>query len=80
MSRPRRWLAQPVGPDVPPRASWFPFVTWAQGLADLSAGFGAGPGHGHDYSDVFVAAWSSVAAPDGWTLDDTRRLEQHLGW
>lgn len=32
------WIDSPTGYDVADRASWFPFVTWAQGVADLSAG------------------------------------------
>lgn len=80
MWRPPEWLGDPTGADISGRASWFPFVTWAQGLADLSAGFSAGPGFGHDYSHSFVAGWAALAAPDGWTVEDTRRLESHLGW
>jgi uncharacterized membrane protein len=72
------WLDHPRGSDIPARASWFPFVTWAQGLGDLAAGFSTDPGHGHDYSDVFVAGWAAVAPPDDWTDGDTRRLEAYL--
>jgi uncharacterized membrane protein len=72
------WLDHPRGHDLPARASWFPFVTWAQGLADLAAGFSTDPGHGHDYSDAFVAGWAAVAPPDGWTDGATRRLEAYL--
>jgi uncharacterized membrane protein len=73
------WIQDPKGYDIPSRASWFPFVTWAQGVADLAAGFGAKPGFGHDYSISFVAGWAAVAPPDGWTADDTARLQQFLG-
>ena len=73
------WIHDPTGYDVPSRASWFPFVTWAQGLADLSAGFSAKPGFGHDYSNAFVSGWAAVLPPDGWTADDTARLEAYLG-
>jgi len=72
------WVDDPKGYDIPERASWFPFVTWSQVVADLAAGFGAEPGHGHDYRLAFVASWAAIAPPEGWTADDTTRLEQHL--
>jgi uncharacterized membrane protein len=67
-----------TGKGVAEQASWFPFVTFAQLVADLSAGFGAEPGFGHDYTDAYVAAWAAVAPPDGWTSDDTTRVETFL--
>ena len=73
------WIDSPTGYDVPDRAAWFPFVTWAQGIADLSAGFSAKPGFGHDYRNAFVAGWAAVLAPTGWTSADTTRLEAYLG-
>ncbi len=73
------WIQDPKGYDIPARAHWFPFVTWAQGVGDLAAGFGAKPGYGHDYSISFVAGWAAVAPPDGWTAADTRRLMEFLG-
>lgn len=72
------WVHDPTGYDVPDRAHWFPFVTWAQGVADLAAGFGAAPGYGHDYSISFVAGWAAVSAPEGWTDDDTLRLQDFV--
>jgi uncharacterized membrane protein len=76
-SRPA-WIDDPKGADVPEQARWFPFVTWAQTVADLAAGFSAPPGHGHNYDPVFVAAWSAVAPPPGWTDADTERLQEFL--
>lgn len=72
------WIQDPTGYDVPDRAHWFPFVTWAQGVADLSAGFGAAPGYGHDYSISYVAGWAAVSSPEGWTDDDTLRLQDFV--
>jgi uncharacterized membrane protein len=72
------WIQDPTGYDVPDRAHWFPFVTWAAGVADLSAGFGAAPGYGHDYSTAFVAGWAAVSPPDGWSDDETLRLQDFL--
>jgi uncharacterized membrane protein len=72
------WMDQPRGYDITHRGSWFPFVTWIQGVFDLTAGFGAPPGFGHDFRLDYVNGWSLVAPPDGWTEADTRRLEAHL--
>jgi uncharacterized membrane protein len=72
------WLDHPRGHDITHRGSWFPFVTWMQGLHDLTAGFGAPPGFGHDFRLDYVNGWSLVVPPDGWTDADTRRLEAHL--
>lgn len=72
------WLDRPRGAGIPDRATWFPFVTWAQGVGDLAAGFGAEPGFGHDYSNAFVGAWAAIAAPEGWTDAETDRLEAFL--
>ncbi len=66
------------GHDVTGDARWFPFVTWTQGVFDLMAGFGAPPGHGHDYRLDYVDAWARVAAPAGWTAADTVRIETLL--
>lgn len=76
-SRPE-WMDLPRGPDVPTRGTWFPVVTWVQGVFDLMAGFGAPPGHGHDYRLAFAGAWSQIVPPEGWTSDDTRRLAAFL--
>jgi uncharacterized membrane protein len=72
------WVRDPTGYDVPDRAHWFPFVTWAAGVGDLAAGFGAAPGYGHDYSISFVAGWAAVSAPEGWTDAETLRLQEFL--
>lgn len=68
------WMDDPRGPDVPEGGPWVPFVTWAQGVFDLAAGFGAPPGHGHDYEPAWAGAWAQVVAPDGWTVADTQAL------
>jgi uncharacterized membrane protein len=72
------WLQGPRGYDVPGRAHWFPFVTWAQTSTDLIAGFAAAAGHGHNYDDAWPEAWAAVAAPDGWTPADTRAIARRL--
>jgi uncharacterized membrane protein len=79
MWSPPAWIDDPKGPDVPEGARWFPFVTWAQTVADLTAGSGAPPGHGHNYEPAFVPGWAAVAPPPGWTDADTARLQRFLG-
>lgn len=71
---PPAWMDDPRGFDVPAEAGWFPIVTGIQGVFDLMAGFGAPPGHGHDYRLDYPAAWAAVVAPEGWTVADTDAL------
>jgi uncharacterized membrane protein len=75
---PPDWMDAPQGYDVTGDGRWFPFVTWAQGVFDLMAGFGAPPGHGHDYRLDYVDAWARVAPPDGWSDPETTRIESLL--
>lgn len=75
---PSGWNDKPRGFDVPNSGSWFPFVTWTQGVFNLMAGFSAPPGHGHDYRLDYVNAWAWVVPPEGWTVADGERLEAHL--
>jgi len=79
MWKPREWQRSPVGYDVSPATGWFPFVTWAQGLGDLMAGFSTDPGFGHNYAGDFADGIAAVIAPDGWTPGDTSRLNSALG-
>lgn len=72
------WTQRPRGSDVPAAGGWFPIVTWVQGLFDLMAGFGAPPGHGHDYRLAFPGAWSQVVPPEGWDADDITALSEFL--
>ena len=68
------WMDDPRGFDVPAEAGWFPIVTGVQGVFDLMAGFGAPPGHGHDYRLDYPVAWAAVVAPEGWTDAGTDAL------
>ena len=65
------WLDQPRGPDVSPDMTWIPAVTFWQVLADLAFSTGVPDGHGHSYGVFAVDGWAAVAAPPGWTSDDT---------
>jgi uncharacterized membrane protein len=77
---PPEWVNDPIGYDVSPRVSWFPIITWGQVSADLIAGFSAPSGYGHNYAVDFVSGWTWVAPPDDWTLEDSLRLQEHLGF
>ena len=55
-----------------------PFTTFTQVVVDLINGFSASVGHGHNYNDTFVDGWSIIAPADGWTTQDTLRLQEHL--
>ncbi len=72
------WMTDPRGPDVPDGGPWFPVVTWTQGVFDLMAGFGAPPGHGHDYRLAWPGAWARVVPPADWTSTDTAALDDYL--
>ncbi|OWY62350.1 hypothetical protein B7486_58915, partial [cyanobacterium TDX16] len=69
-----QWMERPTGYDVPEHLLWFPGVTFIQGVFDLMAGFGAPPGHGHDYNPNLPDGWAALVAPEGWTADDTGHL------
>ena len=74
----QEWTDDPIGYDVPSSVRWVPFTTFTQVVVDLINGFSASVGHGHNYNDVFVEGWSIVAPVDGWTPQDTSRLQEHL--
>jgi len=78
VSRPD-WLAEPRGPDVLPSMRWFPFVTFWQVTADMAFSTGVPPGHGHNYGTSAVAAWTDIAAPDGWTPERAAALAEIVG-
>jgi uncharacterized membrane protein len=71
-------MDDPRGYDVPADGRWFPVVTWVQGIFDLMAGFAAPPGFGHDYRLDYVDGWTRIAPPEGWSAEDTVRLEHFL--
>ncbi|HSM65298.1 MAG TPA: alpha/beta-hydrolase family protein [Ilumatobacteraceae bacterium] len=76
---PPGWARDPAAYDIPPAATWVPFVTFVQESFDLMAGFSATPGFGHDYRTDFVHSWAAIAPPEGWTAADSDRLRAHLG-
>ena len=75
---PPDWMDRPRGPDVPKGGPWVPFVTFTQTVFDLMAGFGAPPGHGHDYRPEWPGAWAQVVPAEGWTAEDTDALSTFM--
>ncbi|AYJ48505.1 hypothetical protein D8W71_09380 [Rhodococcus sp. P1Y] len=68
------WLAEAPGPDRLPDMRWFPIVTFWQVAADLTNAAGVPDGHGHNYGTLVLDGWVSVAAPAGWTDEDTEKV------
>jgi uncharacterized membrane protein len=75
------WLEQGQrGPYISPDFVWIPIVTMWQVALDLPAAGGVPQGFGHLYSvQANTAAWAGVAQPDGWTPDNTQKLQDFLG-
>lgn len=72
------WLEEPRAPGISEQMNWFPLVTFWQVLADMTAGLGVPPGHGHRYGGLIADGWAAVAAPPGWTAEETARLRVRL--
>jgi uncharacterized membrane protein len=53
-------------------------VTFWQISADLAYAKEVPSGHGHNYAGLFADGWAAVAAPPGWSQDDTDRLHALL--
>ena len=61
------WLEERRGRDVLGSIRWYPFVTFWQLTADLVHSLHMPPGHGHNYREDTVDAWTRIAPPPGWT-------------
>ncbi|MET0702824.1 MAG: alpha/beta hydrolase [Mycobacterium sp.] len=72
------WLIQPPGFDRTASMRWYPIVTFWQVAADMTNAAGMPGGHGHNYGYSVLDGWAAVAAPDGWTADDTERVRTAL--
>ncbi len=68
------WLSEAPGPDRLPDMRWFPIVTFWQVAADLTNAAGVPDGHGHNYGTLVLDGWVSIAAPEGWTAEDTEKV------
>ena len=67
------WLSEAPGHDRLPSMRWFPIVTFWQVAADLGNAAGVSNGHGHNYGAQVLDGFAAVAAPEGWTAQDTER-------
>ncbi len=76
------WLKEPPGFDRSAAMRWYPIVTFWQVGADMAGNVTsaqASPaGHGHNYGDSQLDGWAAVAAPEGWTAEDTQRIRRSL--
>ncbi|MGE2836841.1 alpha/beta hydrolase [Mycobacterium sp. SMC-4] len=72
------WLAEPPGRDRTASMRWYPIITFWQVAADMTNAASAPGGHGHNYGDYILDGWVGVAAPPGWTPDDTERIRNVL--
>ncbi|MFI2668448.1 alpha/beta hydrolase [Streptomyces albidoflavus] len=72
------WLDDPLGPDITPEITWFPFVTFWQTSVDMAVSYGVQAPHGHRYGASPVDGWAAVAPREGWTDADTRRLHDFI--
>ncbi|MDJ0992938.1 MAG: alpha/beta-hydrolase family protein [Dinoroseobacter sp.] len=72
------WMNDPPAEDVSKHLVFIPFVTQFQLALDMALAFGAPAGHGHSYfAEDYIAPWAEVTAPEGWTSEDTQRLQEH---
>ncbi|MGE5764261.1 MAG: alpha/beta-hydrolase family protein, partial [Mycobacterium leprae] len=69
------WLKESPGRDVLGAMRWIPFVTFWQVTADLPFATEVPAGHGHTYTNEYVAAWTAVLRPVGWTEQQSARLQ-----
>jgi len=70
------WLKETAAPDVTPRFSWVPILTFLQVTVDQFVGTSPPNGYGHNYVDKIANSWAAVAPAPNWTDDDTQRLQE----
>jgi uncharacterized membrane protein len=56
--------------------TWIPFVTFWQVTADLPFATAVPSGHGHTYTNEYVATWTAVLRPTGWNEQQYARLQK----
>jgi uncharacterized membrane protein len=72
------WLDPPRGPDISDALPYIPLLTGWQLTIDMALAETAPLGHGHLYGPEQAGAWALIAAPPGWTPQQTRDLEALL--
>ena len=71
------WLVPPLGQGVAPEMQWYPVITYLQVGMDLISG-GEPPEVGHNYTANIGPAVALTINPEGWTKDNTSRLQAEL--
>ncbi len=70
------WLKEPRGYDVSSSVHWYPFITFLQVTIDQFFGTSVPNGHGHNYANTIVNAWTAVANPGGtWNSAKAMQLQ-----
>ncbi|MGV0812357.1 alpha/beta hydrolase [Mycolicibacterium boenickei] len=72
------WLVEPPGTDRTASMRWYPIITFWQVAADITNASSVPAGHGHNYGESVLDGWAAVAAPPGWTPEDTERIRVAL--
>lgn len=72
------WLSEKRGPNVSKNTRWYPFVSYIQVGLDQAIAGGSAPGDGHTYTDTMVYAWAAVMPPQGWTVQDSDKLQKFI--
>jgi uncharacterized membrane protein len=70
------WLNEKRADTVSVATRWYPVVTFLQIGLDQAIAASAPIGQGHYYIDTPTYAWAAVLPPEGWTLDDSERLQE----
>ncbi len=72
------WLREKRGPDVLSQTRWIPVITFLQASADMAVADGVPAGHGHRYGTTVADGWVAILQPEGWTAQQTARLDRTL--
>lgn len=72
------WLKEPRGQGVSEATRWYPVISFVQIGLDQALAGSAPVGYGHYYIDTTTYAWASVLPPQGWTLEKSDKLQQHI--
>ncbi|OKL42269.1 alpha/beta hydrolase [Pseudovibrio exalbescens] len=72
------WMREPPAEDMSEHLLFMPVVTQFQLALDMALSFGSPPGHGHAYyARDYIGPWVQVTDPEGWTQEDTEKLQAH---
>ncbi|MFC4224650.1 alpha/beta hydrolase [Lysinibacter cavernae] len=72
------WLGDQRAPDVSRYMRWMPGITGIQVFVDMLLGESVPAGHGHNYGDVIVDAWTSVTPNPALSDAAVERIQRIL--